>query len=265
MKLSVADTNDPNSLASRMRSKRLKHFFELVEITETPRSIRILDVGGTGPFWKNHWNEACCHFEITLLNLVHTPVDGKLPIVSALGDARSMPQFATGEFDLCFSNSVIEHVGSLYDQKKMAAEVGRVAKGYFIQTPYRYFPIEPHFQFPFWAQLPHEVQTFLHQRMDLGWVKAEPDYLESRACVESCRLLSIREMRLLFPDGRVRFEWIGPFVKSLIAIRKPQYGGEVTPGYIRFEQSEIACRGRIAMCDADKPDGAGEVQSCESF
>ena len=55
--------------------------------------------------------------------------------------------------------------------------------------------------------------------MDLGWVKAERDYLKARTDVEGCRLLSRREMSLLFPDGPIQCEWFGPFLKSLMAVR----------------------------------------------
>jgi len=191
----------------------------LIQPGDLSRPIRILDVGGTAAFWKSNWNLECDNLIVTLLNLEHTDDNVDLPVTSHVGDARDMPQYPDQHFDFCFSNSVIEHAGSLYEQKRMAQEIRRVARGYFIQTPYRYFPIEPQYHFPGWAQLPYWVRTMLHQRMDLGWVKAEQDYLDARIRIESCRLLSIREMRLLFPEAQIEYERFGPLIKSLIATR----------------------------------------------
>jgi len=215
----TADIRDVNSLAARMRRERVASFVRMVPTTTSDRPVSILDVGGTEDFWQSNLNDYKRHIRITLLNLDPQPIVSDLPIRAITGDARSMPQFPDKEFDFCFSNSVIEHVGSLADQKRMADEVRRVARGYFIQTPYRYFPIEPHFLVVGWAQMPVWVRTALHQRFELGWVKSESDYIQARINVEGCRLLSIRELRSLFPDAEVRFERIGPLVKSLIAVR----------------------------------------------
>jgi hypothetical protein len=218
-----ADTGNQDSLASRMRRSRMSHFFKMIDSAVAPRPLRILDVGGTEQFWTSVWNEECGGVEITVLNLKAEPVLSTLPIVAVAGDARNMPQFKDGEFHLCFSNSVVEHVGTLGDQKRMADEVRRVAKGYFVQTPYRYFPLEPHFLVPGWVALPVWLRTALHQRMDLGWVKAEPDYLRARADVEETRLISLKEYRMLFPDGNILLERIGPLIKSMIAVRELGY------------------------------------------
>jgi len=181
--------------------------------------------GGLEAFWAKAWNERLHHASVTLLNLTKEKTTGKLPCVSVAGDARDLSGFRDGEFDFCFSNSVIEHVGTLADQSRMASEISRVAKGYFVQTPYRYFVIEPHYQFPAWQFLPLWLRTALHQRFNLGYVPAEKDYLTARIGVESVRLLSLREYRALFPDAIIRREKIGPLVKSLVAIRKmSQFG-----------------------------------------
>ena len=95
-----------------------------------------------------------------------------------------------------------------------------MAEGYFIQTPYRYFVLEPHFHFPIWQVLPLWLRTALHRRFNLGYVEAERDYLAARIEIEQIRLLSCREYHELFPDANIRREKIGPLVKSLIAVRK---------------------------------------------
>jgi hypothetical protein len=222
MRLPFADNENPDSWASRMRQKRFGQFLALLPPLDT---VRILDVGGTEAFWSRNWSERSRHLEVTLLNLEPERTSGTLPIRAITGDARDLSRFGEREFDFCFSNSVIEHVGELADQKKVADEIRRVCRGYFVQTPYRYFPLEPHFQVLGWAQLPLGLRTKLHQRWNLGWMPAEPDYRKARMEVEQIRLLSIREYRLLFADAEIRYEKVGPLVKSLIAVRRADGDG----------------------------------------
>lgn len=216
MDLSLADNRRADSLASRLRRARLRHFIEML-VPGNP--TRILDIGGTTDFWAANWDELPNTVSLTIVNLTPQRVRTGMAIRFIGGDARDLSEFGDSHFDYCFSNSVIEHVGTLDDQRAMAKEVRRVASGYFIQTPYRYFPVEPHFQVPMWAQMPVWLRTALHQLVDLGWMRAQPDYLRARAEVEQIRLLSIREMQLLFPDEKLRLERFGGFVKSMIAVR----------------------------------------------
>ncbi|WP_255695553.1 methyltransferase domain-containing protein [Rhodohalobacter sp. 614A] len=51
------------------------------------------------------------------------------------GDALDMHMFEDKSFDVVFSNSVIEHVGSFENQRRFADEVRRVGKAYWVQTP----------------------------------------------------------------------------------------------------------------------------------
>lgn len=52
------------------------------------------------------------------------------------GRACRLP-FPDKSFDLVYSNAVIEHVGDLADQQRMAEEVRRVGKRWFLTTPNR--------------------------------------------------------------------------------------------------------------------------------
>jgi len=220
MRLPFADNYNPNSWASKLRRARIARFLEL--LPKNVADVSVLDIGGFENEWAKIWDERFQRLSITLLNLTRESTSGKLPIVSLSGDARDLSRFKDKEFDLCFSNSVIEHVGTLADQCRMAREISRVAKGYFIQTPNRRFVLEPHYHFPAWHLLPVSLRTALHQRFDLGFMLAEREYLTARMDVEQIRLLSARELRGLFPDGEIRLEKIGPLVKSLIAVRNAQ-------------------------------------------
>jgi len=213
-----ANHEDANSVARQMRRQRFELLLELLKQHKS-RPIRILDIGGCQPYWDQmaEYTQGL-ELHVTLLNL-DPPIVTKPNFVSCVGDARRMPQFADGSFDLAFSNSTIEHVGSFEDQREMAREVRRVAKRYFVQTPNLYFPIEPHFVFPLFQFLPIPVRTWLLQHYDMGWISRKPDYQAARAEVESIRLLSKGGVRELFPDATIFEERFMGLSKSFVAYR----------------------------------------------
>jgi hypothetical protein len=178
--------------------------------------LNVLDVGGHDVFWRALNLSDFPEIRITFLNLYEF-----LPSfpnsVSMKGDARFMSAFADNQFDLVFSNSVIEHVGNLRDQKQMAEECRRVGRSHFIQTPNRYFPIEPHFLIPLFHFLPCSIRAHLHSFRDWGWWKRAPSYLSAYEEVESIRLLSERELRYLFPMSHIWKEKFFIFTKSFVA------------------------------------------------
>ena len=215
----IADNTNPGSLASRLRRRR---FALLLRLTaDCPEPVRVLDVGGRPKYWEMMAGglELGRRFEVTLLNPEPYPVGG-LVAAALVGDGRAMPQFADGQFDLVFSNSTIEHVGGLDDQQRMAAEVQRVGRRYYVQTPNRYFPIEPHFVFPFFQFLPLAGRAWLLQRFRLGWYGPIPDRQAAWSEVSGVRLLSRRELARLFPGGQIYTERFLGLAKSFVA-----YGG----------------------------------------
>ena len=132
------------------------------------------------------------------------------------GDARDLSRFRDREFDVVFSNSVIEHVGDYADQRRMADEIRRIGKRYFLQTPNRHFPIEPHFLFPFFQFLPLCTQVWLVSHLSLGWHRKVIDRQEAVQMVASIRLLTRREMQELFPEATLVEEKFGGLTKSFI-------------------------------------------------
>jgi SAM-dependent methyltransferase len=58
-------------------------------------------------------------------------------------DALDLP-FCDGEFDLVYSNAVIEHVGQFEEQLAFLREHARVGKHWVFTTPNRLFPVESH-------------------------------------------------------------------------------------------------------------------------
>jgi 2-polyprenyl-3-methyl-5-hydroxy-6-metoxy-1,4-benzoquinol methylase len=212
----LADSQRADSLAISLRRRRWSLFLELLQKCGT-QSLRILDVGGTESFWETMGFADSGH-SITVLNLFAREPKHE-NIVSVVGDASSMPEFDDNEFDIVFSNSVIEHLRTAENQWKMAAEVRRLAPRYFIQTPNYYFPIEPHFLFPGFHYLPVAARVWLIRHYALGWYDRIDDLDHARHLVGEIRLLRKRELRAMFPDAVIRHERILGLTKSLMAIR----------------------------------------------
>lgn len=184
-------------------------------IAELPRPLRVLDVGGTEEFWRIAFGDLE-GIEITLLNV--KPVTATAPHFQGVtGDARSMPQFMNGQFDIVFSNSVIEHVGDWNQQWRMASEVRRIGKRFFVQTPNKYFPIEPHFLVPGFQFLPVRVRVAMVRRWKLGWWPRIPDKTAAQKEVESIRLLTKGEVQKLFPEAEIGVERFLGMPKSFFA------------------------------------------------
>jgi Methyltransferase domain len=184
--------------AQRARRRRHRVFLEL--ITPSPDET-IVDIGCGAAGLAEFERDA----EITGVDLADRPPDGyegpHRRYVRA--DARALP-FADGEFDIAYSNSLIEHVPRR-DRARVAFETRRVARRYFIQTPNRWFPIEPHVLLPFFQHLPRGLRKRLWR------------FGVQRGAFEDIRLLDARELRYLFPDAVLARERIGPLTKSLMA------------------------------------------------
>jgi 2-polyprenyl-3-methyl-5-hydroxy-6-metoxy-1,4-benzoquinol methylase len=166
-----ASSDNPQSLGFKFRRKRLqeleKLFFAHFEGVE---KIEILDVGGTDYFWQHSLLLSHPGVRITLLNL-HLEKTSHPAIQAVQGEATSMPEFGKDSFDLVFSNSVIEHLYTLENQQKMAAEILRVGKSHFIQTPNAYFPIEAHYALPFAQYYPKALLHFILTQTKLSRLK----------------------------------------------------------------------------------------------
>lgn len=200
-----------------MRRRRFEFFRRLVQ--DLPRPIRILDVGGTESFWREVDFAAPSDVQLTILNLeLPQPT---LPNAAGMkGDARALPQIADGQFDIAFSNSVIEHVGDYADQCAMAAEMQRVGKRYFVQTPNRHFPLEPHFMTPGYQYLPEPVAVWLLQHFRLGNVPRTRDREQALRAVRATRLMTRKQLVGAFPGARLYEEKAFGLVKSYTC-----YGG----------------------------------------
>lgn len=177
-----------------------------------------MDVGGTNEFWENRGWAGRSDAQIFSINLAAEPqIHENIHPLS--GDATDLSSFADASFDVVFSNSVIEHLFTFENQRKMASEVRRVGKAFWVQTPNFWFPMEPHFHIPGWQWLPLDVRVAMIRRWRCGWRGPYSEHATAKRYVEEVRLLSRRELKAIFPDGIVVPERFGPFVKSWIVTR----------------------------------------------
>ncbi len=211
----LTDHTRPDSAAAQFRIRRFNVFSALIE--RLPRPVRILDLGGDVQFWTAGARADLDKVELTVLNLQHQPGDtSKIRKIQA--DARYLPFQIDCGFDVVFSNSVIEHVGTFEDQQRMAAEIQRIGKHYFVQTPSKWFPLEPHFLFPAFQFLPFSWRVWIAAHYRGGWYCHPGDPAAARKEVASIRLLSRRECRRLFPGAEIRTERLFGLAKSYIIL-----------------------------------------------
>ena len=208
-----ASSEDPDSLGNRFRNRRFNFFEQQIQKLKKP--IRILDVGGLESFWVNRNYHLKNDVQITLLNL--EVVSCKYPnMISMIGDATNLSHCPDNSFDVVFSNSVIEHLYTRSNQEKMASEIKRVGVHYFVQTPNKYFIIEPHYLLPGFQFLSPRIKYFLLTKTPLSRGKLW-DKQFAQQYINEIRLLDESEMVALFPNGLIYKERFCGLVKSFTA------------------------------------------------
>ncbi len=197
-----------DAISLRSRRRKLQLFLE--ELHPNP-STTILDVGadelgfgeGEGCGTLNFFEELYpWPKQITALGLQDGAAFGaRYPQIRYVqGDACALP-FADGEFDVVFSNAVLEHVGDHARQRLFVSEALRVGRRVFLTTPNRRFPVEVHTRLPVVHWLPDRLAHRVYDATGNGFAK-------------DVHLLSNGALESLFP-GRVRIVNLG---LTLVAI-----------------------------------------------
>jgi len=182
-----------------------RHFPNAAELT-------VLDLGGTTEYWRR---APVGVRHVTVVNLTEPgePAPGLEPV---LGDACGYQP--DRPYDLVVSNSLLEHVGGHAMRARLAGTVRRAAPRHWVQTPYRYFPIEPHWLFPGLQVLPVGVRAAVSMRWPLAHSRPA-NHADAVREVLWTELVGRTEMICLFPDSTVTFERVAGIPKSLLAIR----------------------------------------------
>jgi ubiquinone/menaquinone biosynthesis C-methylase UbiE len=191
----------------RLRSQKCDLFFDALR----PRSRdSLLDVGG-GTGILGEFGRMYRYFTaVKIVNLDPQVIreKGLEHVECEIADGCSLP-FADRSFDWVFSNAVIEHVGGPIRQQRFAEEIRRVARrGYFVATPDRYFPIDPHTLLP--------LYQFLSPEWQRKFCRFSPGYLRHYAPID---LLSAGALRALFPEATVRRIGLRIFPNNLVVYR----------------------------------------------
>ena len=185
----------------------MKRFSNRFKITDR---TTILDIGG-GAF---NWVLLPVRPRLTILNVYET-ADKTDWATYIVGDGCSTGLPSSG-FDVVFSNSVIEHVGGIEKQRQFADECRRCGRGYFVQTPNKWFPVDTHTLMPFAHWLPRRIFNKL--------IPIAPRFILSRPApgdiedFSNMRLLSKRDLQELFPEAEIIQERFFGITKSLIAV-----------------------------------------------
>lgn len=213
---SATDVDNPKALSNRMRNRRFQLFEGLFDCL--PKPVRIIDIGGTEEFWAQRGWEDRDDVEILAINLTaKEQVYSNIRVVE--GDATNLANYHDSEFDIAFSNSVIEHLFTKENQLKMGNEIRRVAKAYWVQTPNYWFPVEPHFHMIGWQWMPRRIRVEILRRRKCGRRGPCPELSDAQAMVDEVRLMSKSEMQAAFPDANIWIERLAGLPKSIVAYR----------------------------------------------
>jgi SAM-dependent methyltransferase len=183
-----------SKLAGRARARRHDRLFALTGATS---DTRIVDIGCGRLGLRAHEPE----LDVTGVDVAPRP---EYPGAFVRADATDRLPFDDGAFDLAYCSSVVEHVEPSR-RARFAAELRRVARGWYVQTPAFAFPVEPHALLPFAHWLPATVRRPYWRLGVAGeW--------------EDIRLLRRGEMAALFGDPIA--ERIGPLAKSWVSVSR---------------------------------------------
>lgn len=203
-----------SSVGQHMRTRRWDWFR-----TQFPdiEHLSVIDLGGTAEAWLRAPVRPASVHVVNLEPDVATEIPTWIKVEQ--GDACDLPShIKDATYDLVFSNSVLEHVGGHAQRMRFADAVHKLANLHWVQTPYRYFPVEPHWLFPGFQFLPLTVRARVSATWPLAHTKSANRH-EGLDAAMSVELLSRSEMAYYFPSSVIYPERMIGMTKSLIAIR----------------------------------------------
>ena len=156
-------------------------------------------------------------FGLVLLQLVQTPAQAQPQASTELSGAERTRLSQLAEQALK-AKKLWRGKVYLTRMEAFAAEVRRLAPRYYVQTPYFWFPYEPHYAsfFFHWRSEQARAKALLRRRH--GFSPKCGDMGQAMREVQEARLLDKAQFQYLFPDARHIDEKVAGLTKSLIAV-----------------------------------------------
>jgi len=194
-----------NSIAEKIslwnRTRKYRYFENNIRFTS---ETTVLDVGfmnKTGNYPAMNYLEKHYPYpqHITALGINGKDVFCRdHPLVRAvLYDGVNFP-FGDKQFDIGWSNAVIEHVaGGGVGQLHFLKELLRTCKVVCFTTPNKHFPIELHTQLPFLHWLPQRIYDQILNRLGKPWADSRNiNLLTKRQVTELCKAAGAKKIKI---------------------------------------------------------------------
>ncbi len=205
------------------RKRKLELFNKVMKPT---KQVKVLDVGAeVNPNgdrglqlidsypWKSNITAVNLSYEHVFRIKKHYP-----EIDARVSDACKLP-WPDKYFDIVYSNAVIEHVGDFENQKKMATEIMRVGKRWFVTTPNRWYPFEFHIRLPFVTWLPRYGYLWAGRIISYNHVRKKYTFGIKH---DGLRLLTTQELKRCFSGSDIIKQRVTFMAETLIAV-----GGDI--------------------------------------
>jgi len=196
------NVNEKNSVANKVRRENFNHFKNLV--SSFNRKVKVLDIGGTQEYWEMMEYTDPNLIEVILINITENKVT--LPNFMAIQMDATDLDLLEFDCDIVFSHSLIEHV----DHEIFATIVRCFNRYYFIQTPNKNVPMEPHFLIPLFQFMPLWLKKLVLKSIKSPIINE----------VEDINLLNKRELKKLFPYSEIYGGKILGMTQSFIVMRR---------------------------------------------
>ena len=186
-----------------MRKSRERKYQQFLQLIEPNKESKILDVGVADKEYSpvDNYLEKRYPFphNITALSIFPlTEFQGRYPQVESVSYQGGRFPYRDKEFDIVFSNAVIEHVGGFEKQLFFLKEIDRVGYQFFFTTPAREFPIEMHTNYPFIHWFSKKKFNIVVSLLGKEWASGNyMNLLKKKEIEKLVKLADIRTFKIL--------------------------------------------------------------------
>ncbi len=167
------------AISEKSRAKKWAQFLALAtpgpDDTIVDVGVNVTEYSPSDNYLERHYPHPE-HITAVAIESDLSAFQSRYPSVTAVSaDGTNLP-FDDSEFDIAYSNAVIEHVGGYDRQLAFVAELYRVSRRGYLTMPNRHFPIEIHTRIPLLHLiLPKAGFDWFATKIGKGW--AAGDYM----------------------------------------------------------------------------------------